>query len=39
MFFDIALHQFQFHRKQYFEIMSIKNELSKEYFVECILRE
>ena len=39
MFFDIALYRFQFHRKQYFEIMSIKNELSKEYFVECILRE
>lgn len=39
MFFDTALYYFQFHRKNYIEIMSIKNEQSKEYFVECILRE
>ena len=35
MFFDTALYRFQFHRKQYFEVMSIKNELSKECF-ECM---
>ena len=39
MLFDTALYRFQFHRKQYFEVMSIKNELSEEYFIECILRE
>ena len=33
IFFYNALYRFQFHRKHYFDIMSMKNELSKEYFV------
>ena len=37
-FFDSALYKFQFHRKKYVVLMSIKNESYKEQLIEEILR-
>ena len=38
IFFDSALYRFQFHRKKYVSLMSLKNEDYKEQLVEGILR-
>ena len=38
LFFDSALYKFQFHRKKYVVLMSIKNESYKEQLIEEILR-
>ena len=38
IYFDSALYKFQFHRKKYMCLMSLKNEDYKELLVESILR-
>ena len=38
IYFDTALYRFQFHRKKYVSLMSLKNEDYKEQLVEGILR-
>ena len=38
IYFDTALYRFQFHRKKYVSLMSLKNEDYKEQLVESILR-
>lgn len=38
IYFDSALYKFQFHRKRYVCLMSLKNEDYKEHLVESILR-
>ena len=37
IYFDTALYRFQFHRKKYVSLMSLKNEDYKERLVEGIL--
>ena len=38
IYFDTALYRFQFHRKKYICLMSLRNEDYKEQLVESILR-
>ena len=38
IYFDTALYNFQFHRKKYLCLMSLKNEEYKEQLIEQILR-
>ena len=38
IYFNTALYRFQFHRKKYVSLMSLKNEVYKEQLVEGILR-
>ena len=38
IYFDTALYRFQFHRKKYVSLMSLKNEDYKNQLVEGILR-
>ena len=38
IYFDSALYKFQFHRKKYLCLMSLRNEEYKEQLVESILR-
>ena len=38
IYFDTALYNFQFHRKEYLCLMSLKNEDYKEQLIERILR-
>ena len=38
IYFDTALYYFQFHRKKYLCLMSLKNEDYKEQLIEWILR-
>ena len=39
IFFETVIYRFQFRRKEFIELMSIKNECALEHFIECILRD
>ena len=39
IYFDTALYNFQFHRKKYLSLMSLKNEDYKEQLIEQTLRD